>query len=322
MWLLRRRVILIKAPESVLQTSKLNIRGPKCECRHYHEERATATLGLPRLRMMGEKNRKQVNDRAFREMYPTCAYCGKPTQTVDHFPPRAAFRNRDWPDEYRFPSCVECNSSTSQSEQVVSALVRMRLDGAMDDEYTLKLLKGIKNNQRDVMGEWFAPISRNEIRRSFRSSFGPEMGDELRRRGFNMISYGPKTQAAIEIFGIKLALALYYKHFERHADGPVFCLPLSAIRNREALRTAADHAPFVQHTTHRTVSLSDQFVYRYNASSDLGVLFVIVQLGPQLAFLCHAFSQGFVDTVTQDNPNALRQVKDFYARTKASAESG
>ncbi len=267
---------------------------------------------------MGERKRKQVNDQEFRRQNPWCAYCGAQATTVDHFPPRAAFRGRQWPEGYRFASCDSCNSGTSHDELVVSSLVRLRLRDAGHDDYTSKLLQAVKNNRPDVIEEWRVPATRNETREIFRRSFGPDIGDALRRKGYEMVTYGDKTRACIQSFGEKLLRALYFKHVGLRMDGLGECVPLSLIEDRDAIRIAAGHAPFLQHTSRGQVSLSDQFVYRFNASQKPGVIFILAQLGDQLGYMGHGFSKEFCDDIAITNPGGMTQVEAFYKIAKKS----
>ena len=62
----------------------------------------------------------------FLREHPRCCFCGGawPAQTVDHLPSRACFDNKHFPDGFEFPSCLNCNASTSKEEQFVAAFSR------------------------------------------------------------------------------------------------------------------------------------------------------------------------------------------------------
>ena len=242
---------------------------------------------------MGDAKRRQISDADFLKTQPECVYCGQSPSTIEHFPPRAFFENRIWPEGFRFASCTECNAKTRHEDQVVSFLAGLRLQDGPWDAQTLRLFEGIKNNRPDVCEEWFDKISRNELRRRLRTAFGPEQGDKWRRRGLSIIHYGPMTHQCFKIFGLKLMTTLYFKHFGRRCDGVAFARHQSMIDQKASIEAALELAPQLTLTSRNNRSLSGQFVYRFAEESTEGALFVVAQLGPQLGYVGHAFSKSF-----------------------------
>ena len=59
----------------------------------------------------------------------------------------------------------------------------------------------------------------------------------------------------------------------------------------ELLRQIAQFAPMGATLSRAGEQLSDQFNYRFNASSDLGVLYAVVEFGPQMIFQIMALSR-------------------------------
>lgn len=73
------------------------------------------------------RNDRQRRQKFFAE-HPVCCFCGGAARAVeeDHFPSRALFRERVWPEGYAFPACARCNRATSADELIVAMLSRTR----------------------------------------------------------------------------------------------------------------------------------------------------------------------------------------------------
>src|ERR1700739_852446 len=90
--------------------------------------RATGTM-VP---VCAVSTRMSRNNRQRRQRFflapPCCCFCGgaEPAVEEDHFPSRALFRERVWPEGYAFPACARCNRATSAGELIVAILSRVR----------------------------------------------------------------------------------------------------------------------------------------------------------------------------------------------------
>lgn len=98
-----------------------------------------------------------------------CAYCGGPTETLDHIPPRA-FLDRPLPNNLpKVTACEKCNNDAAPDEQYVACLIECALTGSSNWEdinkdsiaLTLKRDKRIRSqmeNARQIMldgSTWF-----------------------------------------------------------------------------------------------------------------------------------------------------------------------
>lgn len=142
---------------------------------------------------MGEAKLKQYNRQKFLLHHKRCCYCGAPSTTTDHCPPRSFFLGRKWPEGYEFPACNSCNQQARLDEQLLGVLTRVSV---REDEATglarqewQKLVEGVRNNQPEVVEEWLS-LSRNDIRRSFRKRFG-DLGERLRNSGWEHYTSAP-----------------------------------------------------------------------------------------------------------------------------------
>jgi hypothetical protein len=244
---------------------------------------------------MGQARLKKTKRQKLLEAHPWCIYCGAPAPTTtDHCPPKCFFKDRIWPETYEFPACEPCNASARLDEQALAVIVRATALTLPGPEWE-KLVKGVKNNQPEVVAEWTS-MSRNEQRNALRNTFGRDAGDDLRRRGWITINLGPLTQAMIDRFMIKLAKALYFRHVEVPLDGYVYAAHINAVNKDttpEFINSILSKAPALPAIQRNKTLLLDQFIYRFNCSAEHGVMYAVVQFGEQYIFQLSALSKTF-----------------------------
>jgi hypothetical protein len=125
---------------------------------------------------------------------------------VDHCPPRCFFIKRNWPEGYAFSCCEICNISTRRDEQIVAVLSRISIieNRNINEEIEWQnLLKGVRNNQPEILEEW-CDMPATHLKRFYRESFG-NSGDDLRHAGWGATDFGPITISAINRILAKLA---------------------------------------------------------------------------------------------------------------------
>lgn len=237
---------------------------------------------------MGQaKERQKATSKTLLE-FPNCCYCGRRATTIDHCPPRCFFVKRNWPEGYAFSSCEACNSSTRHDEQLLAVLSRISVgeDRSINEEVEWrKLLRGVRNNYPDVIDEW-SKMPATRLKRYFRDSFG-QSGDALRHAGWGAVNLGPKTKSALHRFLMKLAKALYFKHVGRRCDGTITWAFVDTITDGakdEYLENILRISPVYADVQRNKIDLSDQFIYRFNASSEIGALHAIVRFSEQFLF--------------------------------------
>lgn len=237
---------------------------------------------------MGQAKIKQYNRKRFLAAHLYCSYCGGKATTTDHCPPRSFFANRVWPEGYEFPACESCNQEARKDEQILGLLAKISLTEdvpePLQNEWR-KQFSGILNNQREIVLEWL-DVSEAKRKRIFRDQFG-ELGDRLRYDGWNLFNLGTSTREAITRFMVKLAKALYYKHLNQLFDGAVYVNHIDAIRKDatpEILARTLALAPELAKPERSGRSLAEQFIYRFNISPELGVIYAVVQFSEQMVF--------------------------------------
>lgn len=249
-----------------------------------------------KLVVMGDAKRKANRRQQFLELHPSCIYCGAAATTTDHCPPRCFFENRLWPETYEFPACEPCNLEARLDEQALAVLVRTPLRETRrspDQQEWQRLVRGVINNQPHLFAEWNS-MTRNEIKRDLRLTFGREDGDLRRQRGWGLAKIGPHTQAVITRFMIKLSKALYYRHNDHVFDGVLYVNHINLISKDttpEFMNSILRMAPVVAAVERNRKPLSEQFIYRFNHSPVHGVMYAVVQFGDQFIFQLIAMGQ-------------------------------
>lgn len=158
---------------------------------------------------------------------PNCIYCGSLATTTDHCPPRCFFIGRHWPEGFEFSCCKSCNDIARLDEQALSVIVRVRTgQSKVAIQEWNELQNAVRNNQPEYTREWRG-LSRNQVRRSLRESFG-KAGDTMRAEGWRVMNIGPLTQALIKRFLQRLAATLYYHRNKERFVGVVYYLPQSS----------------------------------------------------------------------------------------------
>ncbi|MES2441999.1 MAG: hypothetical protein V4574_04150 [Pseudomonadota bacterium] len=159
---------------------------------------------------MGE--RKEKNQKFFIE-HPKCCFCGgkNEAETLDHQPARVFFRGREWPENFVFPACRQCNDISRESERLTSALFHGEA-GSSDRTAYRKHVASIGAAYPDLI-PGMLPSSANEMRSLLRKNRieRPE-GVELRK--VPLVKIDPTFwQPHFEMISRKILLALHYQCF-------------------------------------------------------------------------------------------------------------
>jgi hypothetical protein len=222
---------------------------------------------------MGTRHKKK-----FYAAHPLCIFCGgiRPSETIEHCPPRALFQNRAWPVGFEFPSCEDCNLGSSDEDLLVTMLARSCWTSKDDGAF-----QGIvaKADQR------YPGI----IKRMVRSSM--EARQENRRLGITpppgethkqqLVKLPPEYHEAMTVFSRKLAKGIYYLE-----TGSIFpndgALLLHWFTNEvlinndryPAFNLMKDLGGKTPPVMRGNRFLNDQFSYRTNVSPELDIFTV------------------------------------------------
>jgi hypothetical protein len=146
-----------------------------------------------------------------------CCFCGggTPAEEIDHFPSRAIFDDRQWPEGFVFPACSSCNRISRHPESIISFLSRLHTHKE-DENHKKSIERCLKSIARNYSGllEEMKPSTR-QARKAVRH-YNLDKPENTLYSDLPLLSFGsPRIDEAITIFGVKLILALYYKHLGR-----------------------------------------------------------------------------------------------------------
>jgi hypothetical protein len=162
---------------------------------------------------MGEAKQKRTATERLTQQFPSCCLCGgaRPSTTRDHIPPKALFDGSYRPDQLVMPACSTCNGGTCTADLIASIVSRFNFNADQQElRESSRLVARLRRERPDVIQEWtkFGFIERKKGRQ------------HLERHGVNvplgagLISIGEITIRHLNLFAYKIALGLYFEHFQ------------------------------------------------------------------------------------------------------------
>ena len=158
--------------------------------------------------MSARNNRRKK----FFENNPLCCFCGGNTKAEeeDHFPSRALFDDRKWPEGYVFPACSSCNRLSSKEENIIAFISRFNPEGDCQSVHFVKLTRSI-NEQYPGLLLRILPSNIERKNLSIKSNLDIPQG--VARSEAPIVKLNePEIIEAVKVFSQKLLMALYYKH--------------------------------------------------------------------------------------------------------------
>jgi hypothetical protein len=218
-------------------------------------------------------------ERFFRQ-HPNCCFCGGivTAEEEDHFPSRALFLGRRWPEGYVFPACCNCNHVTARDELLVAWLSRTRDHVEHDPTRRAELEKLFAEIPRFFPGllEGMRRITHRELRDARKKMGLTTLPPGVASTDLPLLSVKDERfhDAALN-FGRKLGLALYYKHTGKALPkvGGVAVRWYSNIQieNDEIPRQLEAVLPHFPKLQRAQQNLSDQFFYRIGVQTDMNL---------------------------------------------------
>lgn len=228
--------------------------------------------------MSNNKRRKQK----FFSEHSKCCFCGGDTPAVeqDHFPSRAIFDDRQWPEGFVFPACSSCNRSSSRPEIIISFLSRVHTieENEKHSRAIEKCLTSIEYNYPGLLKQM--QLSSRQARNAVKL-YGLPKPENSSYSELPLLSLdSPIINEAVTIFGVKLMLALYYKHLGKAlpASGGIALKWFSNLQilNGEIPEEIRSSLTCFSVTQRCNTSLQDQFFYQYGKSEKEGAGFLAV----------------------------------------------
>lgn len=248
---------------------------------------------------MGTQRRRLAR---FLTEHPNCCYCGgtTPATTQDHFPPRAVFVGRQWPEGYVYPACNSCNGDAAEDEAIITLLSRLYPSAETEagQREVTNLMKATAERFPDLYRSLMP--SANSVRRWLRkSSMKLEPGMTTRDVPILSLEH-PRIAEAVDRFATKLFCSLYYQHLNRvlgPTGGAVFrwftnAQDMDKLLPQDVLGPLLSNFPTL---TRQNTSLHEQFFYKYGIASDIHAGAFLVFFNKSLAMLGFVFPD--IDTV-------------------------
>ena len=160
---------------------------------------------------MGAAKRRRAR---FLAANPLCYFCGvAAANTIDHVPARVCFRGRESPDGFEFPACEACNSKSRDSEQVAAFYINA-MDWSEDEPDLVEfgsLLSAVRNNYPTAVPQ--AATTRTK-RKKLKLS-GDLLPKGMMYSDLPIMTISQDARNHLSFFSGKLALALYYRHYQK-----------------------------------------------------------------------------------------------------------
>ena len=247
---------------------------------------------------MGEAKRRKAR---LLSQHPVCCFCGgtQAATTVDHVPNRASFPQRAGPEGYEFPACSSCQNIYRKEEHYFALVARLSdLDDANYDGISnRRLIKGIANNYPELLPiVRMSPVEKRRIVKSL----GLEKPSNIFSNDIPIAKFPQDADRNIRKIGIKLGLALYYKHKGKIAKPTHYCssywTQISTPEAIESWRAIAAELPGVVWGQRPNMKLGNRFGYAFSseAKGEPDIFLSISQFGKGLA-VCSMVWEGKLD---------------------------
>lgn len=191
-----------------------------------------------------------------------CIYCASPAQTVEHMPPIWLFSRRLRPKGLEFGACATCNRETAAADLVVGWFARLTPFGGGADDPLWEEAKKRQDAIRQKVPGLFEELGRSESSEQWtRTPAG------ILRPLVRVDANGPILAAHMNVFGAKLAMALFREHVGHPLPegGAAYVQPFfnGGIQQHQ-LDKIIEIMPGQGTLSQGKFSVADQFIYRFN----------------------------------------------------------
>lgn len=239
---------------------------------------------------MGEAKHKKVK---LRDAGLPCIYCGGRAAgtTEDHCPPRALFREKQWPEGFVFPACEPCNGGSSDEDLLVALLAHMAPDQDKKTQTTgTGLMRLIHRQQPYLLGQMMKMTAIEAKSAARRLNMKPEPGQTYQEMG--IVNIPEEMHTAVGAFALKLTKAIYFKQTGNifPAEGSVMYQWFTNAQMQEhgsipMLDAFANVAAATSPIKRNGKDLSDQFDVKFSTASDAPLHVIQVIFGKMFGFV-------------------------------------
>lgn len=236
---------------------------------------------------------KRLHKQKFLREHSICCFCGgvNPAIEIDHVPGRVFFKERQWPDGYQFPACIECNRATRFDEKVVAFLARFNSGEESEAESSEfeAMMQELSRHDPEFISD-IRPFTANETRR-FLKQRNIEKPPGVVTSDIPLVKVGEVVNKAVRKFGRKLFLALWFKHTgtilpKSGGMRIVWLTNASQKIDDSAISTMFETLSGIPSLIRNSHHLHDQFTYRYAITTSGDGAGFIVWFRQSFGLLC------------------------------------
>lgn len=216
-----------------------------------------------------------------------CIYCANVPNSLEHMPPKCMFQ-KDRVSGMEYATCSACNNKTSGADAVAALLACMHPDNTPESALAKKLQQLIRMTDINAPGV----IEELQQPTKAKAQWQWRQNSRILKKTVSITVDGPKANAYLDIFGAKMAMALYREHVGTALplSGAVWCQHiLNAGMTQSDLDNLTKIMPLFSTLTQGKKSNLEQFRYRYNYDGSTAVA-AIAQFHSSLWFVLIATS--------------------------------
>jgi hypothetical protein len=237
---------------------------------------------------MGEAKRKSRNRTQVLTDDPRCIYCLCPSETWEHMPPKAMFKNPSRLSGMEFGCCEKCNTGTKSSDAIASFIAHISPTDSFENQWQLPVMKQLLSTA-------------NQLEPGFEEEFFNRRKTEYTYRknefGFLMPvvkidADGPILKRNMTVFSAKMGMALYREHVGKpmaENSGIFVKWFLNAGLNEAEAHGFLSFLPAVGEIKQGKQRSIKQFGYRYNCD-DRSLIMAMIGFHSNLHILVAATS--------------------------------
>jgi hypothetical protein len=247
---------------------------------------------------MGDAKQRRA---AIKAAQPLCVICGgcRPTETIEHCPPRVAFLEKQGPDLFEFGACGACNRGSRNDDLLFGFMVR--LGGALDSR-SEGLFRAVRRQFPGLLDRVLEK-SANEGRGFFRRlGLKPAPGET--HKDLPIAKLTPEMKVAGGRVAGKLTRVLYHRHtgviFPGDGDVSFTYYTNATLQERGSIPQLEFSSQFNFASEPIRLAkrdLSQQFDYRIRLSDDRRFGILDASFGPSLG----------IQTIFHVEPGLLRE---------------
>jgi len=263
---------------------------------------------------MGEAQRRKVKIKTS----APCIFCGGGTlaTTKEHCPPKALFRNKEWPDGYVFPACINCNGGSSDEDLIVAFLAHLKTEDPQKTKKGLGLMKAVHRQFPDFLHRMFNKTARESRNDARKLGIKPEPGETYQELGIANVTEA--MHKSVSVLAAKLTKAVYYMQTNSifPTDGGIMFQWFTNAQKLEhgkviLLEAAAKFSAISPPKQRNGKDLKDQFDYRYSVGEKGELHLLQVVFGETFGFL----------TIFSQTPGRLESMEDSIKRKLSTSDS-